>query len=57
MIPSRASLRKISSTPIPWTMASTLAFLEVFQRQLPVGVDDDGVPVELGRVCGPGRSS
>ena len=34
-----------------------VAFLEVFQVQLPVGVDDDSVPVELGRVYRPGRSS
>ena len=34
-----------------------LAFLEVFQVQLAVGVYDDGVPVEMGRVYSPGGSS
>ena len=33
-----------------------LAILGVFQVQLPVGVDDDGVPVEMGEVCIPGGS-
>ena len=48
--------QRISSTPIPWTMASTWPLLEVFQVQLAVGVDDDGVPVELDRVYGTGRA-
>ena len=34
-----------------------LAFLEVFQGQLPVGVDDDGIAVELDRIYRPGRST
>ena len=34
-----------------------LAFLEIFQVELPVGVDDDGIAVELGRIYRPGRST
>ena len=56
MIPSRASLREDFFHADSVDDGVDLASLEVFQVQFSVGVDDDGFPVELNGVRGPGRS-
>ena len=50
MIPSRASLTEDFFYTDSVNDGVDVPFLEVFQVQLPVGVDDDGIAMQLGRV-------